>query len=132
MARRRKPSFQPGWLILVAVLVLVAFLGSKVFQTKATDPDRSVAPFDGAAYMENANSLRGNVYKVDGEVSNSLAWSPTKGRLFAVDIEQGKNTIPILVTKEFNDVNIQKGQKFTFVLVVDEKGLLRTKKITKS
>ena len=82
--------------------------------------------------MENANSLRGNVYKVDGEVSNSLAWSPTKGRLFAVDIEQGKNTIPILVTKEFNDVNIQKGQKFTFVLVVDEKGLLRTKKITKS
>ena len=132
MARRRKSTFQPGWLIVVAVLVLVAFLGSKVFHTQAADPDRSVAQFDAAAYMENANSLRGNVYKVDGEVSNSLAWSPTSGRLFAVDVDQGKNTIPVLVTKEFNEVNIQKGQKFIFVLVVDEKGLLRTKKITKS
>lgn len=132
MARRRKSSFQPGWLILVAALVLVAFLGTKVFHTKAADPDRSVAGFDASAYMENANSLRGNSYKIDGEVSNSLAWSPTEGRLFAVDVEQGKFTIPVLVTKEFNEVNIQKGQKFIFVVVVDEKGLLRTKKITKS
>ena len=132
MARRRKSSFQPGWLILVAVLLLVAFLGSQIFHSTAVDSNRAVVLLDVTAYLENANSLRGNTYKVNGEVSNSLAWSPTSGRLFAVDVDQGKNTIPVLVTKEFNDINIQKGQKFNFVLEVDEKGLLRTKKITKS
>jgi len=132
MARRRNSSIQPGWLILAVVLLLAAFLGSRIFHATASDPYRTIAPFDVAAYLENANSLRGNIYKVDGEVSNSLAWSPTTGRLFAVDVDQGKNTIPVLVTKEFNEINIQKGQKFLFVLVVDEKGLLRTKKITKA
>ena len=130
MARRRKSTFQPGWLILVAVLVVAVIFGSQLFHTTAADPNRTVAQFDVAAYLDNANSLRGNVYKVDGEVSNSLAWSPTAGRLFAVDVDQGKNTIPVLVTKDFNEINIQKGQKFIFVLEVDEKGLLRTKKIT--
>lgn len=128
MARRKKSSVRPVWLIFVAVLILVAFLGSRFFLSAGTDPYRTVALLDVPAYLENANSLRGNVYKVSGEVSNALAWSPTSGRLIAVDVE--KDTIPVLVTPEFNAINIQKGQKFVFVLEVDERGVLKTKKLS--
>lgn len=128
MARRKKSSIQPLWLFAAAGLILLAFFGSRFFLSVGSDPYRSVALLDIPAYLENANSLRGNVYKAEGEVSNSLAWSPTSGRLIAVDVE--KETIPVLVTPEFNAINIQKGQKFRFVLEVDPKGVLKTKKLS--
>ena len=132
MARRGKSSFHPLWLGLAALLILAAFFGSRFFPSGSSDPYRTIAPLDVTSYLENANSLRGNVYKFEGEVSNSLAWSPTSGRLFAVDVEKGKDTLPVLVTTEFNAINIQKGQKFIFVIEVDDKGILRTKNLTKA
>ncbi len=132
MARRRSSSIQPVWLIAAVVLILAAFIGYRFLPTSGNDPYRTIAVLDVPAYLENANSLRGNVYKIEGEVSNALAWSPTSGRLFAVDVDNGKDTIPVLVTTDFNSFNIQKGQKFIFVLEVDEKGLLRTKNLSKA
>ncbi|MEI6280345.1 MAG: hypothetical protein WCQ16_13340 [Verrucomicrobiae bacterium] len=128
MARRKKSSVQPLWFVLAAVLLVAAFVGSRLFQSGGSDPFRTVAELDVPAYLENANSLRGNIYKLEGEVSNSLAWSPTSGRLIAVDVKN--ETLPILVTSEFNAMNIQKGQKFLFVLDVDENGTLKTKSIS--
>ncbi|MFA7344999.1 MAG: hypothetical protein WC003_11895 [Terrimicrobiaceae bacterium] len=128
MARRKKSSVNPVWLLIAAGLVLVAFVGSRFFLSSGSDPYRTISPLDVPAYMENANSLRGNIYKAEGEVSNSLAWSPTSGRLIAVDVE--KDTVPVLVTPEFNAINIQKGQKFRFVLEVDPKGVLKTRKLS--
>jgi hypothetical protein len=128
MARRKKSSINPVWLIFSAGLILIAFVGSRFFLSSGSDPYRTIAALDVPSYMENANSLRGNIYKAEGEVSNSLAWSPTAGRLIAVDVE--KETIPVLVTPEFNAINIQKGQKFRFVLEVDPKGVLKTKKLS--
>ena len=128
MARRKKSSLQPLGIVLAVALLVAAFLGSRLFQSAGSDPFRNVAMLDIPAYLENANSLRGNVYKVVGEVSNSLAWSPTSGRLIAVDVKE--EILPILVTAEFNARNIQKGQKFLFVLEVDENGTLKTKNIS--
>jgi hypothetical protein len=36
------------------------------------------------------------------------------------------------VTPDFNAMNIQKEQQLEFILEVDEKGILRTRKVTKS
>lgn len=130
MARRKKSSLQPLWIIAAIVLLAAAFLGSALFQSTGNDPFRTVAVLDIPAYLDNANSLRGNIYKVEGEVSNSLAWSPSSGRLIAVDVKD--DTIPVLVTNEFNAINIQKGQKFIFVIEVDENGVLKTKNLSKA
>jgi hypothetical protein len=130
MARRKKSSLQPLWIIAALVLLAAAFLGSALFQSTGNDPFRTVAVLDIPAYLDNANSLRGNIYKVEGEVSNSLAWSPSSGRLISVDVKD--DTIPVLVTNEFNAINIQKGQKFIFVIEVDENGVLKTKNLSKA
>ena len=47
-------------------------------------------------------------------------------------LETDENIIPVLVTPEFQSMNIQKEQKLVFILEVDEKGILRTRKVTKS
>jgi len=132
MARRGKSSFNPLWLVLVVVLLLVAFVGSRFLPSGVSDPYRTIAVLNVASYLENANSLRGNIYKFEGEIANSLAWSPTSGRLFAVDVESGKDTLPVLITTEFNAINVQKGQRFIFVIEVDDKGVLRTKNLSKA
>jgi len=128
MARRKKSSPQPLWIVLVAVLVVAAFLGSRFFLSPVTEAKSSVPALDVPAYMENANSLRGNVFQATGVVSDALAWSPSSGRLIAVEVAD--ETLPILVTAEFSATNIQKGQKLLFVVEVDENGILKTKKVS--
>ena len=132
MARRNKSSFKPLWLFAAAALIVVAVLGSFLFRTVGSEPFRTVASLDVPAYLQNANSLRGNVYKLEAEVVNSLAWSPSQGRLIAIGVQQGREVLPLLVTPQFSHINIQKGQRFIFLLEVDEKGILRTKDLRKA
>ncbi len=132
MARRGKNSVKPLWIGIALALIVLAFLGSRLFTSSVSDPYRTIPTLDSKAYLDNANSLRGNVYKVEGEIVNSLALSPSEGRLFSVSVGDDNNVLPVLVTKNFNEVNIQKGQKFIFLLEVDDKGILRTKKLNKA
>ena len=132
MARRSKKSRLPLGIAIAIVLIVAAFLGSRFFITTSSQPFRTATPLDVAAYLQNANSLRGNVYRLQGEVLNSLGWSPTKGRLIAVGVDDGRQVVPVLVTTDFSHINIQRGQRFIFLLEVDDKGILRTKDMTKS
>jgi hypothetical protein len=132
VARRRKKSRLPLGIVIAVVLIVAAFLGSRFFITTTSQPFRTATPLDVATYLENANSLRGNVYKIQGEVLNSLGWSPTQGRLIAVGVDNGRQVVPVLVTTDFSHINIQRGQRFIFLLEVDDKGILRTKDMTKS
>jgi hypothetical protein len=118
-----------GTVLLLGVLAFA--VGGWLIISKVTDPFRTAAPLDISSYTSSAKSLRGNTYKVAGEVLVLLAWSPS-GRLISVSIENGQRTIPVLLPKEFNSVNIQKGQKLNFLLVVDDSGVLRAKKLARS
>jgi hypothetical protein len=120
--------------IAVALLLLCAALGGgHYFIGRVNDPYRTLQPLDVAAYYENANSLRGNVYKVDAKVLNLLVWSPPKGRLFSIDVEtrNGSSPVGVLVPTTFNSVNLQKGQSFSFKLEVGADGLLTVKDLQK-
>jgi hypothetical protein len=130
MARRRKSPPRFSWFFGIAILGILFSAGLYLLGSKDSNPARTTPPLDIESYLSNANSLRGNVYKLKGTVSESLAWSPESGRLIAVETEE--NVIPVLVTPEFNAMNIQKEQILMFILEVDEKGILRTKQVTKS
>ena len=130
MARKKSSSRSKSLLPIAAgFFVLIAlgfvFLGSKDKSTHRTVPSLNVG-----AYLENSNSLRGNTYKLEGKVAESLAWSPGSGRLIAIEVDN--EIIPVLVTADFNDMNIQKEQRLVFLVAVDEKGILRTRMVEKS
>ncbi len=77
-------------------------------------------------YLKNANSLRGNVYRVEGKVEERLKWTPNRGRLVSLDIENGATSspVPVLIPQEFSHVNIDRGARMAFVVKVGRDGLL--------
>jgi hypothetical protein len=131
MARRASSSVNPLWLVLAAVLVLVAIGGGYVLFGRVSDPYRTISSLPVKDYLDNANSLRGNVYKIDGTVLRQLEWSPKAGRLFSVDAPGGE-VLPILVPSDFGSVNIERGQRFLFKIEVGEKGILKVQDVKKA
>jgi hypothetical protein len=119
--------------VAVALLAAAAIAGGYLLMSKVNDPYRTINTLDVLTYLENANSLRGNTYRVAGTVWNSLGWSPTAGRLFAVEAGAGKpgDLLPLLVPSALNHVNLQKGQRFVFEVEVVEGGVLRVKSLRK-
>ncbi len=130
MARRASSSAHPAWMLLAALLVIAAIAGGYFLFGKASDPYRTLSPLPVADYLQNSNSLRGNVYKIDGTVSQSLQWSPTGGRLFSIEV--GNDVLPVLVPPDFNSVNIERGQRFNFKIEVGDRGVLKALDVKKS
>ncbi len=131
MARRASSPTHPVWLLLVVALVIGAIAGGYVLYGRVSDPFRTMTALPIPDYLENANSLRGNVYKLEATVAKSLEWSPVAGRLFSVDVSGG-DVLPLLVPVEFNHVNIERGQRFRFKIEVADKGVLRVQDVKKA
>jgi len=128
MSRRASFTIHPVWIVAIFILVAAAISAGYFLVGRVNDPYRTLSPLSVSAYLENSNSLRGNSYKVTGTVWNSLAWSPTTGRLFSIEVDSGNGStdiLPLLIPAQFNNQNIQKGQRFTFKIEVDEKGILK-------
>lgn len=126
----RKSKSDPRLIWVLALLLGLAVGGYFLFYS-GSKPFRSVQELDPSLYATSASSLRDNTYKVHAIVDNMLAVSPSSGRLISIQVKGTSATLPLLVTKEFNSVNIQKGQNYIVLVQVGEKGLLRTKDITK-
>ncbi|MBP84479.1 MAG: hypothetical protein CMO61_11600 [Verrucomicrobiales bacterium] len=77
-------------------------------------------------YRDNGNSLRGNVYKVDGKVEETLRWTADRGRLISFEANDSTITIPVpvLVPEEFSNINIERGSQLVMVVRVDRDGTL--------
>lgn len=132
MARRSRSSFQPQWLIAGGIALVALFAAGSYFFNQASDPYRTAAPLVVATYLENSNSLRGNTYRVQGEVLNVLGYSPSEGRLISVGVDATNDIVPVLIPSELGHRDIEKGQKFIFLLEVTDQGILRAKDLTKA
>ena len=77
-------------------------------------------------YLNNANALRGNAYRLTGKVDQQLKWTLTRGRLFSIVATSGNasSPVPVLVPQRFSHLNIEKGTELTFVVEVSNDGVL--------
>jgi hypothetical protein len=117
--------------MLIAAALLVAALGvGYLLFAKVNDPWRTMTPLPVQDYLQNANILRGNAYKLEATVTQSLEYSPTGGRLFSVDA--GGEELPVLVPPKFNSINIERGQRFFFKIEVSDKGILQAQDVKKA
>ena len=87
MARKKSSSLPKKLLPIAAAFLVLVALGFVFLGSKDQSTHRTVPALDVAAYLENSNSLRGNTYKLEGKVSESLAWSPDSGRLIAIEVD---------------------------------------------
>ena len=134
MARRASAQQNPIILFILLLVVIGLGVGGFFVFRKNNEPFRTLQSIDVAVYLENANSLRGNSYKIEAVIQNSLAWAPARGRLFSVEVDTstGKEMIPLLIPAELNSVNVQKGQRFFFKIEVVQEGVLLVKEMTKA
>lgn len=136
MARHKKSRGNPPWLIVFLLLLLGAG-GYWTFRQGGGESSlRTVEELDPSLYYANANSLRGNTYKIDAEIDSSLGNSPTKGRLFSVTLKKsGANgtpvVLPVLIPVSMGNLTIQKGQHYMMKVKVVENGLLKVEEATK-
>ena len=132
MPRRASSRIHPVWLVVALILLAGALSGGAYLWMNLSDPYRTLTPIDVATYLDNANSLRGNTYKLTGTIDSQLAWSPTQGRLFSVLADGGQNDVlPLLIPPEFDNINIQKDQRFSFKIEVGDKGILKASDMRK-
>jgi hypothetical protein len=128
--RNRAASFSPLWIGLgVGAVLLLA--GAYFFLSFQAQPFRTASRLDPHVYASSAWTLRGNTYKLEAVVDNILAISPTEGRLVSVRLDNGRHLIPLLVTPEFQSINLQKEQRYVFLANVGDQGILRTVKVSK-
>lgn len=133
MARRASSELHVGWYVAAVVFAAVAILAGYLLYTMVNNPYRTLQPLNAAVYLENANSLRGNVYRVTGTIWNSLGWSPEVGRMFAIEVGETNavDLLPVLVPAALNEVSLQKGQRFLFEVEVGDGGILRVRRLRK-
>ena len=135
MARRAHPT-TPSKLILSLVIGFLALAGvGAYFFQKDANPFRTVEKLNPSDYYENANSLRGNIYQIEGTILNSLAWNPEKGRLFSIRVITGDSKnwpLPILIPSSLRQINIQKNQSYRAKVRINDSGILLVEEVQKS
>ena len=132
MSRRARSTPRFGSLLagLAAALILVAIGG--YFLGSSGKPYRAAPEFPVDQYLEESSSLRGNTYRLSGSVINSIAWSPGAGRLISVQVPNSTFPVPLVLPASLGDTNVQKGQRFDFLVEVRENGVLYATSLTKS
>ncbi len=118
-------------MLIAAALLVAAVAGGALLYHQGGDPYRTMTALPVQDYLVNSNSLRGNSYKLDATIVEALKYSPTVGRLFCIEVN-GAERLPVLVPAEFNQVNIERGQRFFFKVTVEEKGVLRAQEVKKA
>jgi hypothetical protein len=136
MPRPKKSQGLPSWLIGFLLLLIAVAAYFSFQQSSSNNSLRTVEELDSNLYYENANSLRGNTYKVDVTIDSALGNSPTKGRLFSVILSKndkggGESILPVLVPVSLGNLTIQKGQHYLMKVKVVENGLLQVEEAQK-
>ena len=122
MARRASSSVNPAWFAIAAVVVVAVFAGLWAMKGRFADPFSKLEAFPVADYLQNANSLHLNEYKLEGVVGEQLHYSKS-ARLFSVEVNG--EPVSIVIPAELRDVNVQKGQRLIFKVEVGDKGVLK-------
>jgi hypothetical protein len=123
MGRRASSSINSSAIvgIIAAVAVLVgvgAFLLSRKGKSFA-----DVAPLQVVEALENANSLRGNEYRVEGKLL--ARWPRETGAVVEVLIEDGgaQEHFPIVVPSSVSTVNFEREQRYAFKIKFGDGGV---------
>jgi hypothetical protein len=136
MSRKKKSKGLPPWLVGFLVLLIAAAAYYSLTKNAPDSSLRTVEELSPDLYYENANSLRGNTYKIDAVIDSSLGNSPTKGRLFSVAVKGSDKSgnsavLPVLIPVSLGNLTIQKGQHYLMKVKVVENGLLQAEEAIK-
>ena len=125
MPRRASSHIHPGYILGAVALIVAAILVGKTILGKSRNAFANVLPLDIGQLMENANSLRGNEYVVEGQIDEKLQWTSDRGQLISVRVKTpgGDEFIGIMIPPQFNRLNMDVKQKYAFRVQFQQGGI---------
>lgn len=121
MARRASSGPNVTAILAIAAFVIVAFFGAKSLLGSSKQKIKGVTPLAVKEFLENGNSLRGNEYLVQGTVDQR--WPRDNGQLVSLHINDSDDLIGIQIPASFNDLNIEREQKYSIKVKFLEGGI---------
>lgn len=138
MARRsRKKKSSNPTSILIGIAVVVAVVGIGFYFIKQKDK-ADAQEFPLQSYVNDGNSLRGNIYQVSGEVFSKPFHDPSRGQKVYVRVDVGEADYPaglprdigIFIPSTVSGPNLETKQSYTFIVKVATGGNLEATKYT--
>ncbi len=135
MPRRAQSGVRPAhWLGILAILAVIGG-GGFALMNRASDPMTGTTELSTGEFLEDATALSGNTYRLEGIVDDRLdKWRSAEGRLFSVQISDGSSMgtfVPVWVPPDYQGANIQRGQRYSFKVRVQENGVLQVIELIK-
>jgi hypothetical protein len=127
---RRRSGLQPAHLIGATAFLALAGGGVWYF-TKDRSSKMAGAPFMADQYQTSYIGMRGNSYVATGVIDKQMRFGPDGSRLFSVKMTPGSVPVAVLVPPGITE-NIQVGQEFQMMVIVEKDGLLRVQNLRKS
>lgn len=126
MARRASSGIKPTTLIAFGVGAVALLFGGKVFlNKKQAVSHKDATTLHVQDVLENANSLRGNEYRIDGKVDEKLRWTATQGQVVSVLVGEGASAEPIAIRipAELSHINVEREQRYSFRVKFEQGGI---------
>ena len=119
----RRASSGPNYTAIVgiAAFIIVAALGAKILMKDSKQKIKGATPLSMSEFLENGNSLRGNEYLVEGTVDQR--WPRDNGQLVSLQVNDGEDLIGIEIPSSFNNLNIERSQKYAIKVKFREGGV---------
>ncbi len=115
------PWFLGVWLVLAAAAAWLFFSGGSY---------RKLEPFPVAGYLSAPENLRGNVYRLEGQIQSFLGWQEGVGRLLAVSPSEGEARVPVFLADDGGE-GIHIGQRYRMRVSIARDGLIRVETMSK-
>lgn len=109
MARRASSGPNITAIVGIAAFVIIAFIGAK-FLLGGSKKKINATPLSISEFLENGNSLRGNEYLIEGTVDQR--WPRDLGQVVSMQLKDSDEMIGIEIPAAFNDLNIERQQKY--------------------
>ncbi len=126
MPRRASSGANPVIIILfVVAIAVIGYMAMSFVKGGKDERFSDTTPLQVGDFLANGNSLRGNTYRFEGTVDEKLRYTPSKGQILSVYIDQanGSGYIPVEVPASADLGNIETRQKYMFKATFREGGI---------
>ncbi len=116
MARRANSTLHPSVYIGGIAAIVLAIVAGKSLVGKKSASFADTPKLDVQELLENGNSMRGNEFVVEGQIDEKLQWTTRRGQLVSIKVSapRGDDFVGIEIPPQFNNLNIDAKQKYSF------------------
>ena len=131
----RRASSVPNIGTILGIVAVVAAAAFAIKVVVGDKPGRTLdgTPLDMRAAVENANSLRGNEYVVQGKTDDRLDWDPEHGQVISFRVADGDaaDFLAIEIPPSLSNINIEREQDHAIRVRFREGGIAVAEEINR-